>query len=259
MNKLERLRRVVLDRNAVPIPNALVSIRGQVDGVPARLYETATSTVPFNLYGTYHTDANGLVDVYVLAGQTLKIVAFSPNPSSMGRQPIAGSYDLQADDPIDDSSLHPVVQESTGGGTGGTGDGNITRSFLNVDSITLNPGAPIYSPSAGGMAGSCGLRLKKGVIGFVSSTDPVPPGGSGSVLVEGTVSLSTQQWDVVTGTLGGLVRGQKYFLDFTNPGFLKMTPDLSNLPSNFIYLVAVGYALSPLEMKLEIQPAVRVA
>lgn len=258
MNKLERLRRVVLDRNAVPLPNVLVSIRGQVNGVPARLYETSVSSVPFDLYGTTHTDANGIIDVYVLAGQTLKIVAFSPNPSSMGRQPIAGAYDLQADDPIDDSSIHPVVPESSGG-SGGTGDGNILRSFLNVDSISLSPGAPAYSPSAGGMAGACGLQAKKSVIGIVSGDVAVPIGGSGNLLVEGTLTLTIAQWDAVTSSSGGLVRGQKYFLNFLSPGKMVIQPDFRNPPSNLLYAVPVGYALSSVEFKLEIQPATRIS
>lgn len=156
-----------------------------------------------------------------------------------------------------DSSI-PEAVESSGGGGPPTGDGNILRTFRNADSFPFPRGTPIYSPGSGQAFGALGNLSGRLVIGLYAGDADLGPGGSGNFLVEGTLFSSTAEWEAITDMPGGLVRGQKYFLDLLAPGKLRLNVPLVGAPSPS-YQVCVGYALTATEFKLEVQSLIRIA
>lgn len=144
------------------------------------------------------------------------------------------------------------------GGGGGSGGVNATISYTNIGLLTWLPGMPVFSPVANQADASQGNIARRGVIGMYAGPDPLLPGAAGLVQVEGEVLLTASAWQLVTGEVGGLVQGAKYFLNFTNPGQLSRVPDVTTAPPGS-YLVAVGYALNATTFKIEIQPGIRVS
>jgi hypothetical protein len=76
--------------------------------------------------------------------------------------------------------------------------------------------------------------------------------GPGDVVVQstGTLTLTAQQWDAVTGDSGGLLRGDLYYLS-REVG----AGGLSRLVSAGQWVAQVGVALSATEMQLSALPA----
>lgn len=249
------LRRMYDTKGSLLADGLRVCVREQVvGGPPTRIYDDAGTLV--NKAGVTTLTNGGYVDCYVRPGFSFSLTAYNPNGTTAGY-----AHDVTPGDPYDIADIPALASAVTGGGSGGgtPGDGNITRSYTNNDTFSLLPGAPVFATGVGTMGGASGIQSRRACLGVVASTDTVYPGSSALVLVEGTQVLTTQQWDAVCGTLGGLIRGSKYYLDFTNPGKLKLSPDVNNPPSNLLYLVSIGYALSPTELKLEIQPAIRIS
>lgn len=154
------------------------------------------------------------------------------------------------------SAIPEAVDSGGGGGGGGSGDGNILRAYRNFDTVNLPRGSPVYSPSPGQMFGALGNLSGRNVIGLVAASSDVVPGAQDDVLVDGTLVASTAEWEVVTGMVGGLVRGRKYCLDLNVPGKLRLSVTPTGTQQ---YLVNVGYAISATEFKLEVQPIIRIS
>ena len=77
---------------------------------------------------------------------------------------------------------------------------------------------------------------------------------SGGVLMDGIMSATTGQWDVVAGTTGGLTRDTIYFLSSATAGLLTATAPTA--VGEFV--VSVGIAISTTELKIEIQPRIKL-
>ena len=95
----------------------------------------------------------------------------------------------------------------------GANPGDDTFVLPNGDTVTLNPGMPVINVAAmlkRGNASSLGTAVVIGVVIIGNTvTNPV------TAVAVGNVTLTTAQWDAVTGDVGGLVPGLLYFLGLT--------------------------------------------
>lgn len=84
------------------------------------------------------------------------------------------------------------------------------------------------------------------------ATEAVGSGNTGNLLVDGVVSLTTGEWDAVTGQSGGLTPGANYFLSEATAGNLTPTPPTTG------FVVRVGHALSNTEFEIEIGQPIKL-
>lgn len=104
------------------------------------------------------------------------------------------------------------------------------------------PGQVVYSSSATQIdkaRGNSDTLAKP--IGL--AREAIASGASGLVQTNGVLTLTTAQWDVVSGTTGGLTVGAQYFLSAATPGLLTATAPTG--AGN--YVLPVIEALSPTE------------
>ena len=120
-------------------------------------------------------------------------------------------------------------------------------SAENTDSVAVFRGQPLHMQPNGSVVRGNAVTSGR-VVGFVS--DPViPPTTFGLVQTDGQLDATLAEWQVVTGSAGGLSPGARYFLS-TTPGMLTLTPDLMNI------VAFVGRAASPTTMIIDIDPPV---
>lgn len=105
------------------------------------------------------------------------------------------------------------------------------------------------------------LSLVAGVVVRASANGPgklyglvydaeLPAMGFGSILTGAVLTATTDEWDAITNSSGGLVPNATYFLH-TTAGRITSTPNLSAA-----FLTRVGYALSATKMRLFIDSPV---
>lgn len=86
------------------------------------------------------------------------------------------------------------------------------------------------------------------VIGLVGATS-INAAASGAVVLDGVLTATTGQWDAVTGAVGGLVAGSKYFVSAATAGLLvTVCPSVAGQ-----YVAEVGIAISTTEMRVKPQ------
>lgn len=128
--------------------------------------------------------------------------------------------------------------------------GSIEISLTNDEAGAVVIGTPVYSDAAAGFkkakADAAGTSK---VIGLVNKSPSIANGVAGPVATEGIVTLTTVQWDAVTGGSGGLIFGTPYFLDPATAGMLTTTAPTTTGQ----YVVQVGIALSTVDMKLSVE------
>jgi hypothetical protein len=91
------------------------------------------------------------------------------------------------------------------------------------------------------------------VIGLVSDVN-IANGANGSIMIGGIFIATTAQWDAVTGDIGGLVTGSRYYLSAATAGLLTATP-----PSTIgQYIEPIGYALNTTHLKISIEPYIKL-
>lgn len=144
------------------------------------------------------------------------------------------------------------------------GDGTSERP-LRAGSATQDPTFPATPVPAVTAHLGQGVAVTPGVPGFgIARVTQDPTKGQVGALViiglpvfvqsSGILTLTTAQWDVVTGASGGLTRGSVYYLSLVTNGRITATR-----PSTTGQLVSrVGVALSPTAMLLTL-PTVPVA
>jgi hypothetical protein len=257
MNELARLRRKIVSRDAVPLVNTMVSIREE-GGPPVRLYQSQNSVSPVNVHGTMNTDANGMIDIWVRAGLNLKIIAYSANRNELYRESIGGAYDLHADQAADDTVLNTPFQAGGSGGGGGGSSGDVFRTLRNEGSEPVLPGGPVSGANLDAIRPAIGNNVGKNVIGLYTGSNSLEPSSVGVIQIEGSLVKSIAEWQLVTDNVGGLVAGRRYYLDFQVVSKLRLSTSPPDGVSN-LYVVCVGYALSTVEFKIEIQPPVRIS
>jgi len=147
--------------------------------------------------------------------------------------------------------VNGVVQQlPSGDSIEGVGDSTVTLTNNNAGAAVI--GMPVYSDGADtfdlALADAAATYL---VIGLVLDTS-IGAAAAGVVQTNGILTASTAQWDAVTGDVGGLTAGSRYYLDPTTEGNLTATPTTTTTE----YVAPVGRALSTTKMELLIETAV---
>lgn len=119
---------------------------------------------------------------------------------------------------------------------------------VNANAGTLAPGCPVYQKTTANQvdkarANAIGTSFVAGLtIASILTT------ATGTIRTTGPLTLTTGQWDAITGGSGGLTAGSVYYLDPGTAGLLTLSPTDST--GNF--LVKVGIALSTTTLLIQI-------
>lgn len=126
--------------------------------------------------------------------------------------------------------------------------------FTNGNAGAIVIGAPVYS--------SANTTVDKAKADAVGTTNVIglaydastASAAAGGVLLDGVLTATTTQWDAVAGTTGGLTKDVFYYLSAAVAGILTSTaPSAAGQ-----FVIAVGIGLSTTDMKIEIQPRVKL-
>jgi hypothetical protein len=129
-----------------------------------------------------------------------------------------------------------------------------TVSVISDHNQALVAGTPVYSKSNGHVdAAKADDSNTLIVVGLVKGA-PLIPNSPGSIQTGGSLTLSTSQWDVVTGQSGGLSPGSRYFLSDTDAG--KLTTDTPSSVGS--YITPVGRAVTATTLLINLESPVRV-
>jgi len=116
-------------------------------------------------------------------------------------------------------------------------------SLVNGSGATLDPGAPVYVNVSGqvlpGRANAVGTV---NVIGLMAAS--TASSASGTVRKDGTLTLTTGQWDTVAGTTGGLTPGTEYWLSAATAGRITSTVPTTG------FVLRIGIALSSTDLEI---------
>lgn len=125
-------------------------------------------------------------------------------------------------------------------------------NLVNHEAGAVVCGSPVYIDAVGGFKkAQSNAAGTSDAIGLVAQSPSIANGASGAVSVQDVLTLTTVQWDAVTGQSGGLTVG-KYYLDPATSGKMSITP-----PSTVGQLVVeLGRALSATDFKIEIKASV---
>jgi hypothetical protein len=122
-------------------------------------------------------------------------------------------------------------------------------AITNGDSVTMPQGTVVVSKTAGSVQRQNATALATSrALGLMTTS--AATSAAGTIQTDGTITLTTGQWDaVVTGESGGLTAGSTYWGDPATPGNLTATP-----PSTATqFLVQIGVALSATQLAIDIQ------
>lgn len=119
-------------------------------------------------------------------------------------------------------------------------------SLQNVDGSAVSAGAPVYefTSAATFKRANASAATTKKVIGLVIDAN-IAVSAVGRVQTMGLVTLTTAQWDSITGQVGGLTPGTQYYLDNTT-GLLAITTPATGVSR------PVGIAISTTVMQLQL-------
>lgn len=126
------------------------------------------------------------------------------------------------------------------------------RTNNNAGAIVI--GQPVYVDGAGTVdLAQADILGTSNVLGLVADTS-IAAATPGGIQTDGNLTATTGEWDVVTGQVGGLTAGVKYFLDPATAGMLTTTAT-----TTLGEVVApVGTAMSTTEMEITISHTVRL-
>jgi hypothetical protein len=141
---------------------------------------------------------------------------------------------IQAGDSLDPSTFSTLQQQSLTNGEA---------------SVALTCGQPVYLSAASTVKrAQANAALTQRVVGIVS--DPtIAAAANGLVALAGPITLTTAQWDAVTGQTGGLTPGP-YYLDPASPG------KLSTVGTSGQYFVPIGNAINTTTLAINLQPSI---
>jgi hypothetical protein len=108
--------------------------------------------------------------------------------------------------------------------------GPLQLPIVNQDIAPFIPGQPILMVGQRAFAGGANFQ----VVGLVRVGAPVA--GTALLVPAGPLTLTTAEWDVVTGSVGGLVPGARYFVASGPAGFITpvtLSPPDANKPIGF--------------------------
>lgn len=136
-----------------------------------------------------------------------------------------------------DSISNPILLSQTNDEAGAIVIGNAVYS-------DANDGVKKAQANAVGTANVIGLAVDP----TIATGQPV------AIQMDGILAATTTQWDAVAGTTGGLTRDVIYYLDPTTAG--KLTSTAPSTAGQFV--VSIGIAISTTELKIEIQPRIKL-
>lgn len=130
----------------------------------------------------------------------------------------------------------------------------ILLSQTNDEAGALVIGNVVYSDANDGVKKAQGNAVgTANVIGLVADVT-IATGQPTAIQMDGILAATTGQWDAVAGTTGGLTRDVIYYLDAATAG--KLTSTAPSTAGQFV--VALGIAISTTELKIEIQPRIKL-
>ena len=126
--------------------------------------------------------------------------------------------------------------------------------FTNNNAGSIVIGTPVYMA-----ANNAVDKAKADAVGTVNAVGlvydtSIASAASGGVLFDGILTATTGQWDAVAGTSGGLTKDAIYYLSAATAG--QLTATAPTAAGQFV--VSIGIGLSTTDMKIEIQPRVKL-
>jgi hypothetical protein len=139
------------------------------------------------------------------------------------------------------------------GGSGGGGGSTVdptTVLLANASGVFIPAGTLVYfsGPGAFSRAGASNIVIAR--CQGIAIAD-IAIGGTGYIKVAGIVTLTTAQWDNVTGGSGGLLSANAYYVDVT-PG----RPTVGPPSAGGQFITLAGIAASTTQLRLMIQPPI---
>ena len=136
--------------------------------------------------------------------------------------------------------------------TGDTIEGqNLTVDLTENDATGTPKVTPVYVDSPGTYKqAKADAAATKNVLGF--TTAAVSSGGTGTIQLEGIIEAATGDWDAVTGDVGGLTAGSKYYLDPDTVGMITDNPPTTDAD----YVCPLGEAISTTKFRIDIDATV---
>jgi hypothetical protein len=124
--------------------------------------------------------------------------------------------------------------------------GLLNRTNNNAGAVVI--GQAVYVDGGGTVdLAQADAAATKDVLGLVFDST-IAAAASGGVITTGVLTATTGEWDAVTGQVGGLTAGAKYWLDPTTAGSL--TPTAPTTTGQ--YVAPVGKALSTTEFEVDV-------
>lgn len=109
----------------------------------------------------------------------------------------------------------------------GVGDQVFDSNFLTVTNPGVSPippGTPVKCIGASQVGEAQADSLANAKVIALTTETIADSGGTGVAQTDGRITLTTGEWDAVTGQVGGLTFGAKYYLDPASPGMMTTTP-----------------------------------
>lgn len=140
------------------------------------------------------------------------------------------------------------------GGGGGSGSSLLTATLVNDSGVTCVVGTCVYSKGDGTFdkADASALAKSARAIGLVFQVSGIADGDAGPIVTQGPFPMTTAQWDVITGDVGGLVFNTEYYVDATTPG--KLTSVAPVVAGQVVK--PIGYAVSTTVLIINPWPSV---
>lgn len=124
---------------------------------------------------------------------------------------------------------------------------------ININAGTMPPGTPVYPSSATQVdmarANSQGTSQLLGLTRAAILTN-----ASGSIQTDGILTLTTGEWDDITGQTGGLTFNTPYYVSSVTAGLLTTTAPTSA----GTFVVRAGLALSTTELDISAFPPIKL-
>lgn len=151
--------------------------------------------------------------------------------------------------------VHPHVNDGVTVNNVGAPEWNAAHTIgdklTNANASTMPPGTPVYCSAAGSMnLAKADNAVTAECIGLVPVA--VLTGQLGLVQEVDSITLTTGQWDAVTGDSGGLTPGARYFLSAATAG--RLTTVAPSTAGQFS--ISLCTALTTTLMRLRVQPPI---
>ena len=123
------------------------------------------------------------------------------------------------------------------------------QNLLNDQGSIVPPGSVVYSDTSGTFMLASAAATNPAAFPIGVATASIGVSASGLIGVSGPVTLTTAQWNAVTGGSSGLTTGATYFLSQTTAGSMTTTPSMTGGGPS---LVKIGQALSTTVLQVNI-------